>query len=102
VAKSIKIENASDEIWQDRNAFERRQSRSVGDYNMIVFMIEDVYLSDIILIDTITEFVSTYLQIYQYGMLLLAAMIVCVTLFISICIIRTIVVSPILELTKVI
>ena len=98
----MKIEDKMDEIWQNRNTFEFQQSRKTGDFNMIMITIEDVYYSDLILIETMANFVSTYLKFYQFGMLILAFLIVCFTLCVSICIIRNIVISPIVELTKVI
>ena len=69
---------------------------------MIMISVEDVYFSEIILIDTVNNFVQKYLRYYQFGMLFLAFLIVCFTLCISICLIRKIVVSPIVELTRVI
>ena len=69
---------------------------------MIMISIEDLWFSDMIYIETITQFVKYYLKVYQLGMVILGAIIVCFTLLISICVIRTIVLNPIQELTRVI
>ena len=98
----MKTENKTDPIWQNRNAFESRQSRTTKDFNMIMFSIEDVYFSDVIYIETMEQFVKYYLNIYQYIVVTLSAIILIFLLLLLICVIRTVLLNPILELTRVI
>ena len=69
---------------------------------MIMFSIEDVYFSDIIYIETMEQFVKFYLNVYQFIVAVLAGIILFFLLIASICVIKTIVLNPITELTKVI
>ena len=89
-------------IWQNQDQQEARNSRPIGEYNMIMITVEDVYFSDSILVLTVHIFVTIYLKLYQWGILFIAAVVVAITLIVAICIIRNNVVGPILELTDVI